>query len=162
VRLFGQLVDLMRRQYRLPFWRACLAAYHAGRAATVFQRGHNRGEYELALPDLRDYYAILRRSSDTPFSVEECARLELEWWMVHRERAAHPPGDLEQSLAALQAALFRRPANLFREHAAARAAAMLLRDTAQANGSVSEDDWEKIAGLLESSWVSLHEAVARP
>jgi hypothetical protein len=87
----------------------------------VFQRGHNRAEYELALPLLVDYYSIIRRSSDVPFSVETAARL-----------------DLEQALAALQAAIYQRPEDLFREHAKARADAMLRRDSAAENGSVSE------------------------
>ena len=158
-RLFGQLVGLMRHQYHLPFWRACAAAWHAARAAVVFQRGHNRAEYQQALPDLREYYAIIRRSSDTPFAVETVAQLELEWWIVHRERAAHSPEDLDHSLAALQAAIYQRPESLFREHARARAAAMLLRDSAQAQGGVSERDWGRIASLLDSSWDSLHRAV---
>jgi len=160
VRLFGQLLDLMRRQYHLPFWRASLAAWHAAHAAVVFQRGHNREEYQRALPDLVDYYAIVRRSGDIPFSVERTARLELEWWIVHRERATRAPGDLENSLADLQAAIYQRPASQFRDHAHARAQAMLLRDDAQANGGVSGQDWKTIGSLLDSSWVSLQEAVA--
>jgi hypothetical protein len=34
------------------------------------------------------------------------ARLELEWWIVHREVDDHPPGDLEAALAALAAELY--------------------------------------------------------
>lgn len=128
----------------------------------VFQRGHNRGEYELALPDLRAYYAIIRRSSDTPFPVEPVARLELEWWIIHRERAAHLSTDLEASLAALQAAIFQRAEDLFQRHARDRTAAMSLCDAAQVSGGGSEEDWNHIAGLLDSSWVSLQQAVARP
>jgi hypothetical protein len=100
VRLYLQMAELLRRQYHLPFWRACIGAYRASRSAVVFQRGHNRAEYEMALPDLVDYYAIIRRSSDVGFPVRTAARLELEWWIVHRERASHASGDLEQSLAA--------------------------------------------------------------
>ena len=159
VALFRELVDLMRYQYHLPFWRACLAAWHAARAAVVFQRGHNRAEYELALPNLRHYYAIIQPSSDTPFSVEKAARLELEWWIVHRERATYGLKELERSLAALQAAIFQRPESLFTEHARLRAAAMLLRDGAQARGEVSEQSWRTIADLLDASWVSLQQTV---
>jgi len=158
-RLYGQLLDLMRHQYHLPFWRASLAAWHAAHAAVVFQRGHNRREYELALPDLADYYSLIRRSSDTPFPVENAARLELAWWIVHRERAMHSAEELEQSLAALQAAIYQRPERLFQDHAMARARAMLLRDDAQAKGGVSEQDWTAIGNLLDTSWVSLENAV---
>jgi hypothetical protein len=159
VRLFVQLLDVMRTQYHLPFWRASLGALHAARAAVVFQRGHNRREYDLALPDLTDYYSQIRRVSDIPFSVQDATRLELEWWIVHRERAMHPPGDLEQSLATLQAAIYQRPERLFQDHARARARAMLLRDDAQAKGGVSEENWQAIGSLLDSSWVSLESAV---
>jgi hypothetical protein len=159
VRLYRQLSELMCHQYRLPFWRASLAAWYAARAAVVFQRGHNRAEYQRALPDLVDYYALIRRSSDIPFSVENAARLELEWWIVHRERATHTPEDLERALAALQAAIYQRPEQSFHDHARARARAMLLRDEAQAGGGVSEQDWKAIGDLLNSSWVSLENAV---
>ena len=153
------MLGLLRHQYHLPFWRASLAAWHAARAAVVFQRGHNRSEYELAFSGLVDYYSLIRRSSDIPFSVENAARLELEWWIVHRERAMHPPGDLQQSLAALQAAIYQRPERIFQDHARARARAMVLRDDAQANGGVSEEDWKAIENLLDASWISLENAV---
>ena len=51
-RLFNDLVTLLRQQYHLPLSRACAGAYRAARAAVVFQRGHNREEYLLAMPDL--------------------------------------------------------------------------------------------------------------
>ncbi len=161
VRLFGQLVDLLRSQYHVPFWRSCLGAYHAARAAVVFQRGHNRAEYELALPNLESYYRIIRRSSDIPFSVPDVSRLELEWWIIHRERARHAPEDLVQSLAALQSAIYQQPAAGFEEHARARAEAMLIRDTRAEAGFVSESDWLRIGDLLDTSWTSLQSAVSR-
>ncbi len=159
VQLYGELVSLLRRQYRLPLWRASLAAGHAARAAVIFQRGHNRQEYELALPDLRHYYGWIRRSSDIPFSIDQASRLELEWWIVHRERATRPRGALEHSLAALQVAIYRRQESLFQVHAESRAAAMLLRDEAQSRGGVSEQEWSTIGKLLDVSWVSLENAV---
>jgi hypothetical protein len=66
---------------------------------------------------------------------------------------------LEQSLAALQAAIYQRPEHLFQDHASARARAMLLRDEAQAKGGVSTQDWKAIGNLLDASWVSLENAV---
>jgi hypothetical protein len=90
--LFTELVRALREQYHLPFWKSVLGAYHAAKAAVVFQGGHERAEYERALPDLVAYYGLIRRGSDVPFDVEKTARLELEWWIVHRERAQHAPG----------------------------------------------------------------------
>jgi hypothetical protein len=159
--LYAGLVRLLREQYHIAFWRACLGAYDAARAAVVFQRGHNRAEYELALPSLVRFYSMIRRDSDVAFPVEQAARLELEWWIIHRERAQHPPGDLERSLAALQAAIYQRPETIFAVHARARAEAMLLRDAGAEAGGVSDQDWNRIDGLLETSWVSLQTAVSQ-
>jgi hypothetical protein len=162
VRLAWELVELLHEQYHLPFWRACAGAYHAAKAAAVFQVGHNRAEYERALPDLVNYYTIIQNASEEPFPVPETARLELEWWIIHRERAHHQPGDLDRSLADLQAMIYHQAPELFADHAKARADAMLIRDSGQESGGVTEQDWSRIASLLDTSWTSLQNTVSRP
>jgi hypothetical protein len=151
VKLFGELSTLLRRQFRLPFWRSCVGAYYAARSAVVFQRGKERLDYLLALPHLVDYYGLIRQASATPFDVQRVAELELEWWIVHRQRDRHAPGDLERALAELQSAIYGLPAADFRQHARFRAEAMLVRD---AGG-----DWGRIGELLDRSWVALYDAV---
>jgi hypothetical protein len=138
--LFTALVQLLRKQYHVAFWRAGFGAYEAARAAFVFQRGRNRAEYELALPNLINFYSIIRRDSDIAFSVERTARLELECWIIHREPAQHSRGELERSLAGLQAEIYPRQESLFKAHAHARAEAMLLRDARAEAGVVSDQD----------------------
>ena len=160
VRLFRELAELLRTQYHLPFWRSQAGAYRAAKAAVVFQRGHNRGEYERALPDLEAFYRLIRAASGAPFDAGKAARLELDWWIVHRERAARDPGDLERALATLQAEIYGDPAARFEDHARARAEAMLLRDARAGAGAVSEADWTRIGELLDTSWTSLRVAVA--
>ena len=91
LRLFRQLAELLRTQYRLPFWRSNLVALRAARAAFVFKDGRSRPDYERALPDLVRFYEHLRATSDTPFDPGRAARLELEWWIVHRERKTRAP-----------------------------------------------------------------------
>lgn len=161
VSLFAELVQLLREQYHVAFWRAGLGAYEAARAAVVFQRGRNRAEYELALPNLVNFYSIIRRDSDIAFSVTRAARLELERWIIHRERTQHSLGDLERSLAALQSEIYQRQESLFTAHAHARAEAMLLRDARAEAGGVSEQDWSRIHTLLDLSWVSLRTTAAQ-
>src|ERR1044072_7691627 len=39
VKLFGELAELLRTQYRLPFWRSNAVAYRAAKAAFVFKDG---------------------------------------------------------------------------------------------------------------------------
>jgi hypothetical protein len=158
-RLFAQLTELLRAQYRLPFWRSNAVAYRAAKAAFVFKDGHSRADYERALPDLTSFYNSIRSVSDTDFDPERAARLELEWWIVHRERRTHAAGDLERALAELEAELYRIPSDKFMEHARLRAEAMEIRDSKAEQGGVTEEDWKRIDELLHQSWRSLHAAV---
>lgn len=157
--LFTQLAELMRSQYRMTLLRSNEAAYQAAKAAFVFKEGKQRTDYEKALPNLRNFYGDIRAQSDTPFDVERAAKLELEWWIIHRQRAQHKPGDLDRSLAELQAELFQLPVDRFTEHARLRAEAMTIRDEKAEAGSVSEADWQRIDELLHQSWQSLWKAV---
>src|SRR5215217_2378388 len=70
VSLYGQLTELLRTQYRLPFWRSNAVAYRAAKAAFVFKDGHTRADYERALPDLLSFYNSIRSVSDTDFDPE--------------------------------------------------------------------------------------------
>ncbi|MGH9873020.1 MAG: hypothetical protein ACRD9S_11220 [Pyrinomonadaceae bacterium] len=159
VRLFTELSELLRTQYDLPLVRSNQVAYYAANAAFVFQKGKQRSDYEKALPDLVKFYQSLRKMSDIPFDADRAAHLELEWWIIHRERAKHPPGDLEHALAELQAEIYRIPIERLQEHGRLRAAAMRIRDTEADTGGVSEADWAKIDDLLHQSWRSLAVAV---
>lgn len=159
VKLFRELAELLRTQYRLPPLRSNAVAYRAAKAAFVFKDGRSRADYERALPDLVSFYQSVRAVSDTDFDVERAARLELEWWIVHRERRRHAPDDLDRALADLQAEIFRLPAERFAEHARLRAEAMEIRDTKAEQGGVTEEDWRRIDDLLHRSWRSLHAAV---
>lgn len=97
--------------------------------------------------------------SDIPFDPDRAARLELEWWIIHRQRAMHAPGDLDRALAELQAEIYKVPVERLMEHGRLRAEAMTIRDTKAEAGGVTETDWAKIGELLSTSWRSLAVAV---
>ena len=159
VKLFNQMTELLRSQYNLPLVRSNVVAYEAVRAAFVFKDGHSRSDYEKALPNLISFYTAIRKVSDIPFDVNRAARLELEWWIIHRERRTHEPGALDRALAELAAELYRVPVERAMEHARLRAEAMTIRDNKAESGGVTEQDWAKIDTLLHESWRSLKEAV---
>jgi len=159
VKLFRELSELLRTQYNLPFVRSNSVAYQASKAAFVFKDGHNRDDYERALPYLVKFYRDIREVGDIPFDVDRAARLELEWWIIHRERKSHAPGDLARSLAELPADIYQMPADRFMEHGRLRAEAMTIRDDKADQGGVTEEDWKRIDDLLHQSWRSLHTAV---
>jgi len=159
VRLFNQLSELLRTQYHMPLVRSNQVSYYAANAAFVFKQGKQRSDYEKALPDLVKFYGAIRQMSDIPFDVDRTARLELEWWIIHRQRAQHQPGDLDKALAELQAEIYRVPLNRLMEHGRLRAEAMTIRDKKAEAGGVTEEDWNRINELLRQSWRSLAKAV---
>ncbi|HEY2846528.1 MAG TPA: hypothetical protein VGI80_01855 [Pyrinomonadaceae bacterium] len=159
VKLFTQLSDLLESEFQFPLWRRQRVALYAAKAAFVFKDGKTRGDYEKALPDIKNFYAEIHDVSAGDFNVEEAARLELEWWIVHRERAQHAPGDLSKALAAGAAVVYGVPAEKLKEYGDLRAEAMDIRDNTQAAGGVSEQDWQHIDDLLHRSWASLYNAV---
>ena len=160
--LFKQLAELMRTQYRFPFLRSYVAGYQAAKAAFVFKDGLNRADYEKALPNLVRFYTAIRKVSHSHFDADRAARLELEWWIIHRKRASHPPVDLERALAALPAEVYGVPVERLMEHGRLRAEAMIIRDTKAEAGGLAERDWARIEELLILSWQSLQNAVNSP
>lgn len=159
VRLYSQLTELLEKQYKLNFWRRQLTAYYAARATFVFKDGKTREDYEKALPDLEKFYREIREISTTDFDAKRAAELELEWWIIHRQRQQYAEGDLARALAATAAEIYKMPAENFTEHGRLRAEAMEIRDTKAESGGVIEEDWQKIDTLLHASWRSLHDAV---
>ena len=159
VRLFNEATELLRTQYHLTPVKSNVVAYYAANAAFVFKEGKQRSDYEKALPDLIKFYNYLHNMSDIDFDVYKVSKLELEWWIIHRERESHAPGDLARALAELQAAIYDLPVERVMEHGRLRAEAMTIRDTKAEQGGVTEADWAKINDLLRQSWGSLAQAV---
>jgi hypothetical protein len=159
VKLFREMSELLRTQYNLPYLRSNTIAYQAAKAAFAFKDGHNRAEYERALPYLVNFYSSIRKVSDVPFDVDRAAKLEVEWWIIHREHERHAPGDLDRALAELPAELYGIPAERLMEHGRLRAEAMTIRDKKAEAGGVTDADWAKIDDLLHASWQSLYKAV---
>jgi len=159
VRLFNEATELLRTQYHMTPVKSNLVAYYAANAAFVFKEGKQRSDYEKALPDLIKFYGALHQMSDIDFDVSKVSRLELEWWIIHRQRAQHAPGDLGNALAELQAAIYNVPVERLMEHGRLRAEAMTIRDTKAEQGGVTETDWANINELLRQSWRSLAQEV---
>ncbi|MDP4264051.1 MAG: hypothetical protein Q8941_16105 [Bacteroidota bacterium] len=152
LKLFFQSAELIREEFHFPFWRSNRAAYYAAKAAFVFKDGHNRSDYDKALPYLKKYYGLVNDISITPFSSDSAAMTELEWWIIRRERDMHPPAEWENWLAATASVMYHLPADSFREYAKLRVEAMLLRD--EKGDSITETDWHKINDILAEAWQS--------
>ncbi len=160
LKLYFQLAELLRSQYHFPFLKSHVVAFSASKAAFVFKEGKTRADYMKALPDLVEYFAAIRKISRTPFDPRQAAKLELEWWIIHRDRAHSKPGDLDRSLAKAAAAVYNLPADKMMDYGRFRADAMTLRDSK--GSGISEKDWDKIGELLHESWTALWKALHNP
>jgi hypothetical protein len=160
VKLFFELAEVLRTQYQFPLLRSYLGAYYAARAAFVFKDGKQRSDYERALPDLESYYNLIYKIGNIGFDVQRAAKLELEWWIVHRQRETQPPGALGLACAEAAAEIYQVPVDSTMEHGDMRAAAMVIRDNGAANGGVSEKAWGEIESLLLRCYRSLRRVVS--
>ncbi|MFJ1258322.1 hypothetical protein [Cupriavidus sp. CuC1] len=160
VPLFLELAQTLRTQYRLPWLRSYVGAYYGASAAFTFKEGKERSDYAKALPALQTYFSLIRNTGNRDFDVARTATLELEWWIVHRQRERYAPGALASACAEAAASLYMVSANSTLEHGRLRAQAMLLRDDREGAGSVTDADWASIESLLHRSYLSLGHAVS--
>lgn len=159
LRLYRLLVEMLHTHQGFPYLRANYHAYLAARAAMVFKRGQSRPDYEKALPYLVSYYRGMKRIGQLDCTPEEVARLELEWWIVHRERSTYGDEALVQAIASTNAELYgEAPGHLY-EYAKKRTEAMIIRDEEAQKDGVSEAEWQKIDTLLRASYLALHHAL---
>jgi hypothetical protein len=157
--LFLQLAQALRTAYRFPWLRSYVGAYYGASAAFIFKEGRGRGDFDKALPALKSYFALIRNTGNRSFDVERTSALELQWWIVHRQRARYPPGALAAACAAEAAALYGVPVESTAQYGQLRAQAMLFRDAREQAGRVTENDWIAIESLLRRGYVSLGHSV---
>lgn len=171
VLLFWQLAGGLRQQFHAPFWRSFGLAFQATRAAFTFKQGQSRADYKRAIPPLTDYYQSIQDLTVERFDVPKVAALELEWWIVHRERERYSYQDLADALVQTSAALYRQPAPAFRTYAQLRANAMRLCDEARpiqaepelaGRRDATEANWQQIEQELAQAWGNLHRVVQTP
>jgi hypothetical protein len=114
---------------------------------------------------MRRFYALVARTSRETFDVDEAARLEVEWWRVHRalqhEDRDTDPAALTDAFMNLYAHVYRVPPESVREAAAHRAEATRISDQWVADGC--DPDSPAIAAEraeLISGYTALRLAVA--
>ncbi|MFC5475701.1 hypothetical protein [Paraherbaspirillum soli] len=158
--LFIELAQMLRSQYQFPLLRSYLGAYYGTAAAFTFKDGKRRSDYELALPALNTYFGLIRSTGNVDFDVQRAAALELEWWIVHRDRVNYPKSALGRACAEAAASVYHVSAASTLQYGQLRAAAMNIRDTRADAGGAEDADWAEIASLLHQSYDALHQAVS--
>jgi hypothetical protein len=159
LKLFFELTEMLRTQYKFPWLRSFLGAYYATDAAFVFKDGKQRSDYEKSLPALESYFNTIRRTGNINFDISRAAKLELEWWIVHRQREHYGKAALDSACANAAAAIYLVSPDSTFEHGRLRAEAMVIRDTQAAAAGVREQDWAQIDKLLQACYKSLRRVI---
>jgi hypothetical protein len=115
---------------------------------------------------MRNFYALVARRHGETFGLTEAARLEVEWWRIHRYlQRDNPDGDeteLVEALAALYAHVYGVPAADVRLAAQERALAMRHSDRWVAEGCDPESPLvARERAALVRSYAALLAAVHR-
>lgn len=159
LKLFLLLVQLMHAQFQFGWFLALKAAYYSGFAATDYRINRGHEPYARVERHITKFYKAISDHATEPFDYRKAAKLELEWWNIHRYPKKYEK-TLEASLAECMATIYSGNQKDFIEYAHYRAEAMVLRDEA---GDVKkiEPDWQKIESLLLGSWKVMLQAAQK-
>ncbi len=163
LRVLWLMVRLNREQFAMSLPTAMLASLDIVRASRAFAPVDN--DVPAATAHLRRFYGRATRSAGLRADPAELARLEMDYWVVHRRlaiaRKESPDhrGDIApmvEALARLHAALFDAPPEAIRRSADLRAQAAVLVD--RITGHYSSDvaaDWRQVEDCLGQAYRSL-------
>ena len=128
LRLLRVSVGMVKEAFGLSWWQAIYAAYLVARAEIAFAP-FPRNNVPLSEAYMRLFYAFIKKVHGEAFDVEQAARTEVNWWIVHRKLFANPENqELVDALAAQYAAAYGLQPAQVREAAYHRAQAMLCSD----------------------------------
>ncbi|MDX9980054.1 MAG: hypothetical protein RBU25_08540 [Lentisphaeria bacterium] len=146
LRLFGQLLAMLRRQFGLSWYEAFRIGHLLARSAMRFKDVWD--DYEaVALPDLAAAYERIRRATGRGFDPAAVARAELAWWVARRTPGDKAPEVVGRRIGELYAAFYERQSPDFAQAGWLRAQAAYLRDQQE-----DQADWEKIRAMLVESY----------
>jgi hypothetical protein len=161
LRLLRVSVAMVQQTFGLRAWQAVYGAYLVARAEMAAAPFPDN-DIPRAEQYMRRFYAYIKRLHYEHFDVDEVARLEVNWWVVHRQLFGQSENQpLVEALTDLYAASFSVPRERVREAAYRRAEAMLYSDRWVNEGRVSGSPLlVQVQAELEKSYAALLAAVA--
>lgn len=127
LRLLRMLIALVRETFGLSLWQALYVGLPLTRAQIAFAPKDN--DVPAAVADMRRFYTFVQRVHGEDFDPDVVARLDVDWWVVHRQlfgRSDDP--ELIEALVKLYAATYRVDPDSVRAAAYHRVQAMVHSD----------------------------------
>ena len=127
LRLLQISVSMVREAFGLSLGQAFYAAYLVARAEIAAAPADN--DVPLAERFMTRFYEFVRRIHREDFDPQQAARLEVNWWVVHRRLFGRTDNqELVEALTELYAAVYRLEPERVRPAAFHRAQAMVHSD----------------------------------
>ena len=160
LKLLRVSVGLVKESFGLSWAQAIYAAYLVARAEIAFAP-FPKNDMPKAESYLRRFYQFIKNIHHEEFEVVRAAKLEVNWWIVHRKLFGNPENqELVEALKSLYAEAYGVESAKVQEAARQRAAGMLYSDlwvnAGKPAGSqllVQEEE------ALAQSYASLKEAI---
>ena len=155
-------VGLVRAGFGMSWPRTLHAAWLGLRAIQLWAPADN--DPDAARRCMQRFYGLVRSVYGLPADIAEAARLEVEWWRVHREHqhGSGPADALVDAVTRLYAFLYQAPPSAVRPAAAYRAQAMDLSDRWVAEGCLPDSPLLALEhAALVRSYAALLAAVHR-
>jgi hypothetical protein len=157
-------VGMVRTGFGTDPIRTVVGAYHVLRANQLWAP-YPDNDPDGARESMRRFYSLVSRHLDLSLDPERAARLEVEWWRLHREHQHDPDVSSEalvQSLVDLYAYVYDAPPESVLDAARHRVEAMDHSDAWVANGCDVEDPLlVRERRALVASHTALRRAVGR-
>jgi len=138
LKLLRVSVGMIKEAFGFSLLQAVYGAYLVARAEIAFAP-FPENDLPLAEAYMRRFYQFLKQTHREQFDVEHAAKLEINWWIVHRRLFANPEnGDLIEALTALYAESYGVAPDSVRPAAEQRALGMLYSDQWVNAGKLAE------------------------
>jgi hypothetical protein len=158
-------VVLTRHTFALPWPQTLYGAWLVLRANQLWAPFPDN-DPDGARRTMERFYRLVKRRYEEPFDPATAARLEVEWWRVHRARQHGDTNDetgLIDALTTLYAYVYRAPEATVRRAAEQRALAMRHCDQWVRDGRQPDSPAiDQIRAALVRSYAALLSAVHQP
>jgi len=164
LRVLAAALGLVREGFGLPWPHAVWGAWLVLRGNQLWAP-YPDNDPEGARLCMARFYALVVSTSHELFDVDRAARLEVEWWRVHRDLqhdvGGSDPEELTRALCRLYSHVYRLPEQAVTTAAAERAAAARFCDRWVAEGCDPKSPLlRRVRGALLRSYSSLRAAVS--
>ncbi|HEV2581723.1 MAG TPA: hypothetical protein VGT44_12790 [Ktedonobacteraceae bacterium] len=159
LKMLRLILQLVQEQFHIPFPMSLFASYYTARASQLWAPVNHDEQKVLAY--LTKFYGVARRYSGLRFDVEEVARLELQYFEVHRRLSGQPEKEeFLQTLVALHSAIFALSPEAVRESAEWRLKAANIVDliTSRTSSNI-EEDWKALEEYLRRCYAAIQKAL---